>query len=87
MHLDYGQSILESPARPMLDIARDEITDTDLSERSALASLLDYGPLNLESLSCLMVDVALDHRPMEGITAPFPVESSGLGMALGSGLM
>ena len=26
-----------------------------------------------------MVDVALDHHPLEGITAPLPVESSGLG--------
>ena len=89
MHLNYGQSNLESPARPMLDITRDEITDPDAdpSERSALASHLDYGPLNLESLARPMVDVALDRRPMEGITVQLPVESSGLVMALGSGLV
>ena len=34
-----------------------------------------------------MVDVALDHRPMEGIAAPLPVESSGLAMAPSSGPM
>ena len=28
-HLDYGQSNLESPARLMLNITHDEITDTD----------------------------------------------------------
>ena len=87
--LDYGQSNLESPARPMMNITQDEITDTgtDLSERSALATHLEYGFLNLESLSRPMVDVALDHRPMEGITAPLPVESSGLAMAPSSGPM
>ena len=62
-------------------------TDTDQSERSALATHLDYGLLNLESLSRLMVDVALDRRPLEGISAPLPVESSGLAMAPGSGPM
>ena len=41
----------------------------------------------LKSLSRPMVDVALDRRPMEGITAPLPVESSGLAMAPGSGPM
>ena len=87
--LDYGQSNLESPARPMLDITQDDIMDmdTDPSERSALTTHLEYGLLNLESLSHLMVDVALDHRLMEGITAPLPVESSGLVMAPGSGPM
>ena len=66
---------MELPARPMSDITQDEITDTDTdpSERSAPVSHLDYGPLNLESLSRPMVDIALDHRPMEGITAPLPV--------------
>ena len=88
MHLDYGHLNLESPARPMLEVARDGITDTDTdpSERSALASHLDYGLLNLELLARPMVDVALDRRPMEGITVPLPVESSGLVMALGNGL-
>ena len=87
--LDYGQSNLESPARPMLDITQDDIMDmdTDPSERSALTTHLEYGLLNLESLSRLMVDVAMDHPPMEGITAPLPVESSGLAMAPGSGPM
>ena len=44
-HLDYGQSNLESLARPMLNITQDEITDTDTdpSERSALATHLEYG--------------------------------------------
>ena len=80
---------MESPARLMLDITKDEITDTDTdpSERSAQATHLEYGLLNLESLSRPMVDVALDRRPMEGITAPLPVESSGLAMAPGSGPM
>ena len=60
--LDNGQSNLELPAQPMLDITQDEMTDmdTDQSERSALATHLDYGLLNLESLSRPMVDVALD---------------------------
>ena len=70
--LDFGQSNLESPTRPMLDITQDEITDTDPSERSVLATHLEHGLLNLETLSCPMVDVALDRRPME---------SSGLAMA------
>ena len=76
--LDYGQSNLESPARPMLNITQDEITDrdTDPSERSALATHLEYGLVKLESMSRPMLDVALDRRPMEGITAPLPVESS-----------
>ena len=43
--------------------------------------------MNLESLSRPMVDVALDRRPMEGITAPLPIESSGLAMAPSSGPM
>ena len=62
--LDYRQSNLESPARPMLDITQDEITDkdTDPSERSVLAMHLEYGLLNLESLLRPMVDVALDRR-------------------------
>ena len=43
--LDYGQSYLESPARPMLNIIQDDITDTDTdpSERSAMATCLGYG--------------------------------------------
>ena len=70
----------------MLDITQDEITetDTDPSERSALATHVDYGLLHSESLWRPMVDVALDRRPMEGITAPLTVESSGLAMAPGS---
>ena len=71
MHLDYGHLNLESPARPMLDVTRDGITDTDTDPS--------------ESPARPMVDVALDRRPMEEITAPLPVESSGLVMALGSG--
>ena len=73
----------------MLDITQDEITDTDIdpSERSALATHLDYGLSSLESRSRPMVDVGLDRRPMEGITAPLPVESAGLAMAPGGGLM
>ena len=87
--LDHGQSNLESPARPMLNITQDEITDTDTdpSERSALVTHLEYGLVKLESLSCPMVDVALDHRPRERITAPLLVESSGLAMAPSSGPM
>ena len=36
---------MESPARPMLNIIQDDITDTDTdpSERSALATCLEYG--------------------------------------------
>ena len=88
MHLDYGHLNLESPARPMLEITRDGITDTDMdtSECSSLVSHLDHGLLNLELPARPMVDVALDRRPMEGITVPLPVESSGLVMALGNGL-
>ena len=42
--LDYGQSKLESPARPMLNVIQDDITDTDTdpSERSALAMRVEY---------------------------------------------
>ena len=67
----------------MLDITQDEITDTDTdpSERLVLATHLKHGLLDLESLSLPMVDVALDRRPMEGLTAPLLVESSGLAMA------
>ena len=55
--------------------------DTDPSERSALATHMDFGLLHVESLSRPMVNAALDRRPMEGITAPLPVESSGLALA------
>ena len=81
--LDYGQSKLELSARPMLDFIQDGNTeiDTDPSERSAMATHVDYGLLHLESLSRPMVNVALDRRPMEGITAPLSVESSGLALA------
>ena len=43
--LDYGQSKLESPAWPMLNVIQDDITDTDTdpSECSALATRLEYG--------------------------------------------
>ena len=82
--LDYGQSNLESPARPMLEITQEESmdTDTDPSEPSVLATHLEHGLLNLESLSRPRVDVALDRRPME-LTAPLPASrwSSGLAMA------
>ena len=73
----------------MLNITRDEITDTDTdpSERSALATHLEHGLVKLESMSRPMLDVALDRRPLEGITAPLPVESSGLAMAPSSGPM
>ena len=40
--LDYGQSYLESLARLMLNIAQDDITDTD-TERSAMVTCLGYG--------------------------------------------
>ena len=45
LQLDYGQSYLESPVRPMLNIIQDDITDTDTdpSERSTLATCLKYG--------------------------------------------
>ena len=71
----------------MLNTIQDEITDTDTdpSERSALATHMEYGLGKLESLSRPMMDVALDRRPMDGITAPLPVESSGLAMAPSSG--
>ena len=55
--------------------------DTDPSERSALATHVDFGRLHVESLSRPMVKAALDRRPMEGITAPLPVESSGLALS------
>ena len=47
---DYGQSNLESPALPMLNIIQDGITDTDTdpSELSALATHLEYGLGKLE---------------------------------------
>ena len=47
--LDYGQSYLESPARPMLNIIQDDNTDTDSdpSERSALATCLEYGQYDI----------------------------------------
>ena len=85
--LDYGQSKLELSAQPMLDITQDGNTemDTDPSERSALATHVDFGLLHLESLWRPMVNVALDFRPMERITAPLPVESSGLALASDSG--
>ena len=60
MHLDYGQLILELPARPMLDSTRNEVTDTGPSERSALASHLDYGQSNLQSPARPMLDIACD---------------------------
>ena len=84
---DYGQSGLELSARPMLDIAQDGNTETDTvaSELSPMATHVDYGLLHLESLSWPMVNVALDRRPMEGIAAPLPVESSGLALAPDSG--
>ena len=71
----------------MLDITQDGNTETDTvaSERLAMATHVDYGLLHLESLSCPMVNVALDRRPMEGIAAPLPVESSGLALASDSG--
>ena len=70
-HLDYGQSNLESQARPMLNIAQDKITDTDPSERSALATHLEYG----SDVGCCP-----GSSPYGG-DAPLPVESSGLAMA------
>ena len=87
--LDYGQSNLESPARPMLDIKQDEITDTDTdpSERSALATHLEYGLLIWNHCRFRWWTLPWIVSPMEGITAPLPVESSGLAMAPGSGPM
>ena len=81
--VDYGHSKLELSARPILDINQDGNTemDTDPSERSALATHVDFEFLHVESLSRPMVNAALDRRPMEGITAPLPVESSGLALA------
>ena len=87
-----GMSSLEPLEQSVLDtllVARpvDENTETDTvaSERSAMAAYVDYGILHLESLSCPMVNVALDRRPMEGIAAPLPIESSGLALAPDSG--
>ena len=83
--LDYGQSKLELSARPMLDITQDGNTeiDTEPSERSPMAthSGLWTFAFGITVASCRMVNVALDRRPMEGITAPLPVESSGLALA------
>ena len=59
--------------------------DTDPSERSALATHVDFGLLHVESLLCPMVNLALDRRPMEGISVPLPVGSSGLALAPDSG--
>ena len=87
--VDYGHSKLELSARPILDINQDGNTemDTDPSERSALATHVDFGLLHVESLSRPNVNVALDRRPMEGITAPLPIESSGLALAQDRGHM
>ena len=56
------KSKLELSARSILDINQDGNTemDTDPSERSALATHVDFGLLHVKSLSCPMVNVALD---------------------------
>ena len=81
--VDYGHSKLELSAWPILDINQGGNTEmkTDTLERSALATHVDLELLHVESLSRPMVNAALDHRPMEGITAPLPVELSGLALA------
>ena len=78
---------MELSSRPLLFINQDENTemDTDPLACSALATYVNYGLLHLESLSRPMVNVALDRRPMEEISAPLPVESSGLALAPDSG--
>ena len=50
-----------------------------------LTTHVDFGLLHLESLSRPMTNVALDRRPMEGISTPLPVELSGLALAPDSG--
>ena len=87
--LDYGQSNLELSARPMLDPIQDGYAelDTDPSERSAPMTHVDFGLLQLDAQSRPMVNVALGRYPMEGITDPLPVESSGLALAPDSGHM
>ena len=73
-----GMSYLEPLEKSVLNtllVARpvEVITESDTPERSALASQGDCGQLESESLSRPMVNVALDWRPMEGISAPLPV--------------
>ena len=83
-----GMSRLEPLERLVLNtllVAQPVEVITETPERSALASQVDYGQLELESLSRPMVNVALDRRSMEGIAAPLPVESSGLTLAPDSG--
>ena len=46
---------------------------------------LDLRFLQLDAQSCPPGNIALDRRPMDGITAPLPVESSGLALASDSG--
>ena len=59
--------------------------DTDPSEQLAPTTHVDFGLLQLDARSCPLVNVALGHRPMEGITDSLPVESSGLVLAPDSG--
>ena len=74
----WKQSVLNTllVARPV-----EVITESDMLERSALVSQGDCGQLESESRSRPMVNVALDWRPMEEISAPLPVELLGLALA------
>ena len=77
--VNYGHSKLKSSERPMLDPDQvdnadvDADVNTDLPENSAPMMNLDLRCLQLDAQSCPPGNVALDRRPMEGITAPLPV--------------
>ena len=72
----YGHSKLKSSARPMLDPDQVDNADvnadvnTDLPENSAPMMNLDLRFLQLDAQSCPPGNVALDRRPMKGITVP-----------------
>ena len=85
--MDYGHSNFELSVRPILDPnqAGNAVLDTDPSEHSALMTNVDFGFLLLDARSCLLGNTAPGRRPMEGITNPLPVESSGLALAPDSG--
>ena len=85
--VDYGHSNLELSARQILDPnqAGNAVLDTDPSEHSSPMTNVDFGFLLLNALSCPLGNAALGRRPMDGITDPLPVESSGLALAPDSG--
>ena len=65
--------------------AGNAVLDTDPSEHPAPMTNVDFGLLQLDVWSCPLGNVALGRRPMEGITDPLPIESSGLALAPDSG--